>query len=179
MGLDVPVQDITTIYNDSDPQNMLVNSVRFGAALAAASGNATSESLILDELEVMPVFALLLQRYHGFSTAASSLTNAVYQAVYAKNNAQAQSTQLQLRRATNGDSVGSIQPPGLDEKQISTGLGGDEYATRAWQGFAWEVGRLPQYVNACVDFENTKLYTLGSIFVSLHVLDIIRAQIEM
>ncbi|KAK5084639.1 hypothetical protein LTR05_005717 [Lithohypha guttulata] len=144
MGLNVPLWDITPLYNSTERQDMLVNNARFGSALAAAFSNSTSTS---DNPSTLPTYPLVLQRYHGFSTAATSLSNVVYQSIYATDNAVVETAQLEARRAVGGEALGSIEALSLNEVQTSTGLGADDYAFRAWEGFAWEVQHLSDYVN--------------------------------
>lgn len=143
LGLDVPVWDITPMYTERDRHDMLVDSAPKGEALAAAFGNRSAISQNV-------TYPLVLQRYHGFTTAATSLENAVYQAVYATDNAEVQSRQLELKKNVGKGTGSELQTQTLNQVQVETGLGPDDYAFRAWRGFAYEVRRLPQYENSII-----------------------------
>lgn len=142
LGLYVPNWDITPLYNDTEEQDMLVDNVRFADSLALAFSNSTNTNADYKE---SPDYLLVLQRYHGFSTVGTSLKNSVFQAIYATNNAVAETEQLELRRAKYGDQVGELEVIGLNERQVTRDPG--DWIERGWYGLKYEVDRLPQYVD--------------------------------
>lgn len=96
MGETVPVFDIAEYYLPNDTQNMLVNSPRFGGALAdmfsTAAHNVTKNN-------TQPDYTVVLQRGHGFATVATSIEQAVYRAVYTTWNAQVLATAVEMQEA--------------------------------------------------------------------------------
>lgn len=96
IGETVPVFDIAEYYLPNDTQNMLVNSPRFGGALAdmfsTAAHNVTKNN-------TQPDYTVVLQRGHGFATVATSIEQAVYRAVYTTWNAQVLATAVEMQEA--------------------------------------------------------------------------------
>ncbi len=99
MGETVPVFDIADFYLPNDTQNMLINNVRFGGALADAfstpAHNVTKDN-------TLPDFTVVLQRGHGFATVATSIEQAVYRAVYTTWNADVLATAVGVQEAVGG-----------------------------------------------------------------------------
>ena len=79
-------------------RNLLVNTERLGAALAATfstagDGGQDDDKYVDQEMTTtttLPDHAVVLQRGHGFVTWGASLQQAVYRAVYTKQNAEIQ-----------------------------------------------------------------------------------------
>jgi hypothetical protein len=68
LGTHVPIYDITALYEPEDSQNLLVNSVAFGSALAeefSRAGSSTQDHNVL------------LTANHGFTTIGASIKQAV------------------------------------------------------------------------------------------------------
>ncbi|KAI5917928.1 class II aldolase and Adducin N-terminal domain-containing protein [Camillea tinctor] len=89
LGDNVPLWDITQLYDSTDIQDNLVTQQKFGASLAEAfGGNGT-----------FPQSVFVLMKQHGFTTCAATIEDAVYQAVYAKEAALAVMSQAMLQHA--------------------------------------------------------------------------------
>ena len=90
----MPVGDIPPLYTPGDQQDMLVNNVRFGEALAskfvdkAAFGSAEG---------LKPAHNVVLMRRHGYTTHGKDIETAVYRAIYTKINAGVQTSATNLR----------------------------------------------------------------------------------
>ncbi|RYP21443.1 hypothetical protein DL765_002233 [Monosporascus sp. GIB2] len=97
LGLNIPLWDILPLYNSTDVQDNLVTQPRFGASLAETfGGNGT-----------FPEHVFVLMKQHGFTTCATTIEDAIYQAVYAKDAALAELGQVELREAYHGAGVKS------------------------------------------------------------------------
>lgn len=83
------------LYQPGDQQNMLVNSERFGSALAAKF----SSTSLVDKTD--HDHNVVLMSNHGFTVVGSSVKQAVYRAVYTRINASIQSQALMLRSAAS------------------------------------------------------------------------------
>jgi ribulose-5-phosphate 4-epimerase/fuculose-1-phosphate aldolase len=94
----VPVWDIESLYNASDPRDMLVNTPRLGAALAATLGVNTT-------LPTSPLHRTVLQRGHGFVTVGTSIEQVTDYAYYTASNARVQSKALLINIASGGGGV--------------------------------------------------------------------------
>ena len=96
MGETLSVFDIADYYQPNDTQNMLINKLRFGGALAdmfsTAAHNVTKNN-------TQPDYTLVLQRGHGFATVATSIEQAVYRAVYTTWNAEVLATAVEVQEA--------------------------------------------------------------------------------
>lgn len=68
IGTHVPIHDITALYKPEDSQNLLVNSVAFGSALAKQFSRAGSS---------MQDHNVVLMANHGFTTIGTSIKQAV------------------------------------------------------------------------------------------------------
>lgn len=107
LGASVPVWDIASCY-DGDPDDthvhdLLVRDNRLGDSLAAAFG--APGILANGEGSGLPAHPVVLMRGHGFTTAAEDIQTAVFQAVYAQNNARLQAQSLALANATGSPGV--------------------------------------------------------------------------
>lgn len=89
IGHSAPVWDIARCYDDKSQDyiyDLLVRDTHIGDSLATAFG-VTADS---------PDHRVVLMRGHGFTTASESIETAVFQAVYAQNNARIQTSALTL-----------------------------------------------------------------------------------
>jgi len=108
LGASVPVWDIASCYDDRDAdahvRDLLVRDNHIGDSLAAAFGppQALADGEVRSEL---PAHKVVLMRGHGFTTAAEDIRTAVFQAVYAQNNARLQAQSLALTSAAGGPGV--------------------------------------------------------------------------
>lgn len=99
-GSDVPVFDITQEYESGDLQDMLVNSIKLGAALASNFVESSqADPTIRGGNGRAPAYNVVLMQNHGFTTHGTSIQQAVYRAVYTHMNAGVQSTAIILRNA--------------------------------------------------------------------------------
>lgn len=153
LGTEVPMFDITKLYEPGDQQDMLVNNTKFGSALAShfASGTANLTSPLPDHLVV-------LMRHHGFTTLGESIQDAVYRAMYTQTNASILSTAANLRSSFYGSAL--LREPeaahgsdgsGLDLLSASETAGcrnmNEATADKAFRLWVREVEVLPLYVN--------------------------------
>ncbi|KAK7183138.1 hypothetical protein DPSP01_013696 [Paraphaeosphaeria sporulosa] len=111
LGNHVPNFDIQSAYNGTDPQDMLVNTPRLGAALAAVLGTNTSRP-------TSPLYTTALQRGHGFITTGSSIEQVTEFAYYATSSARVQTRAISLLSSSG---MGSQNPQYLsvDERKDS------------------------------------------------------------
>ena len=114
-GPDVPVFDISDYYNTTSPQNMLVNTLPFGAAIANTFSTPTHN---VTQNNTVPDHLVVVQTHHGFTTVGANVEQAIYRAVYTLWNAQVQAAEL-----------GLYHDAGLDQRSVfGAGGGGDELA---------------------------------------------------
>ena len=168
--------DIAHHYQSGDNQNFLVDSKRLGEALATSfiksqatyvkvgtsivnrlTGSHTEASTDVDH-------NVVLMKNHGFTTVASSVEKAVYQAIYSQAAAKAQTTALITRNAHFGDKIdgkvdeagnikqANIQPVEgihyLDAKQAAETWSTLQLTVdRPWQLWEREVNVSRLYVN--------------------------------
>jgi hypothetical protein len=95
-GTHVPIYDIVPLYIESDQQDMLVNSVKFGSSLASTFSSPFSKS---------PEHNVVLMANHGFTTLGTSIKQAVYRAIYTQVNASVLTNAITLRNAAIGAGV--------------------------------------------------------------------------
>ncbi|OCL14583.1 arad-like aldolase/epimerase [Glonium stellatum] len=153
LGADVPMFDITKIYEAGDQQDMLVNNVKFGSALASHFAENTADST-----SPLPDHLVVLMRHHGFTTLGESIQDAVYRAMYTQTNASILSTAANLRSSFYGPALtresGAAQGSdgsGLDLLSASEMAGcrnmNEATADKAFRLWVREVEVLPLYVN--------------------------------
>src|SRR2546421_11651007 len=100
IGRDVPVFDIAPLYQSGDQQDMLVNNVRFGLALAS--------TFSVSDIGSSPEYNVVLMRRHGYTTHGKDIETAIYRAIYTKINALAQTNAIMLRQSFQG--ISKVQP---------------------------------------------------------------------
>ncbi|KAF2692001.1 hypothetical protein K458DRAFT_354195 [Lentithecium fluviatile CBS 122367] len=119
LGTGVPVWDASSHYPSGSKHDLLVRNAQLGASLSAAFKPATSAGFIYSkfrsalpsqiggsqEPDKEPNHAVVLMQSHGFTTLAHGIEEAVYQAIYTKEAAKAQTTALTIRNAHFGHSV--------------------------------------------------------------------------
>ncbi|KAI9646794.1 hypothetical protein NHQ30_004793 [Ciborinia camelliae] len=134
----VPNFDITELYTPNHRQDFLVNSEKFGAALAEKFSRP--ESTTQD-------YNVVLMANHGFTTLGFSIRQAVYRAVYTQVNAGIQTNALMLRNAEERVSeLGSIRFLNAEQASGSEKMS-DDSAERPWQLWVREVEVCPLYQN--------------------------------
>ncbi|KAL8851430.1 MAG: hypothetical protein Q9221_003701 [Calogaya cf. arnoldii] len=142
IGEETPVFEIADYYTPNDTQNLLVNNLRFGQALAntflTPTNNATSSA-------TEPDHNVVLQRGHGFTTIGTSIPLAVYRAVYTHWNAEVQATAVTINDAA-GQNRGVRYIAG---KELADTLYLDDFQAypRDWRLWAAQVGVNPLYRN--------------------------------
>ena len=160
VGTEVPVFDISHHYRAGDIQDYLVRNVHLGEALASSftksqaayakvgasivnriTGSHTEDS---DE----PDQSVVLMRGHGFTTAASSIEHAVYQAIYTQTAAKVQTTALLTQNAHFGakldgkiDDSGNIRQASIKPGQKLHYLASHQELRDASAMNQWVVGR--------------------------------------
>jgi ribulose-5-phosphate 4-epimerase/fuculose-1-phosphate aldolase len=131
----VPNWDIETAYTDTDPRDMLVNSLRLGAALASTFGTNTTRPS-------SPLHTTVLQRGHGFVTTGASVEQVVDFAYYATSNARVQSKAIALA----GASGGMVKYLSERERRACRDMNA-WIVGKPWGQWVWEVERSGAYVN--------------------------------
>ncbi len=100
LGETVLVFDIADYYLPNDTQNMLINNLHLGAALA---GTFSTPSHNITKNNTEPDSTLVLQRGPGFATVATSIEQAVYRAGYTTWNAEVLATGVDVQNAVGKD----------------------------------------------------------------------------
>lgn len=152
----VPIYDIQTSYNDTQPHHMLISNAQLGADLAEVFVAPENVSAVPPTSH--PDTNLVLMRKHGFVTFGIGIREAVYKAIFAQSNARVQTTALLLRNAYLGSKAGdaTVLSNGLNEsefqplthrqaKDTTAGMGASGH--RAWLLWVAEVESQPLYVN--------------------------------
>lgn len=114
--------DIIPLYREGDQQDLLVNNERVGSALAAHFSAAYPASSTEKKEHDHNV---VLMANHGFTTLGTSVTQAVYRAVYTHMNAGIQSQALAIKSASQNAQSGKALNPkaergewGLDDMRF-------------------------------------------------------------
>ncbi|ORY10675.1 class II aldolase and Adducin N-terminal domain-domain-containing protein [Clohesyomyces aquaticus] len=119
LGSSVPVWDISSHYPSGSKHDLLVRDTTLGASLSASFKPATSAGFLYSKMRSAlpsqiggtaepdhePEHAVVLMQSHGFTTAAHGIEEAVFQAIYTKEAAKAQTTALAIRNAHFGRTV--------------------------------------------------------------------------
>lgn len=110
-GTEVPMYDIANHYQSGDKHDFLVRSVHLGQALASHFTKSQATYVTVGtsivnritgshaEAPQDPDYPVVLMRGHGFTTAATSIEQAVYQAIYTQVAAKAQAAALTMQNA--------------------------------------------------------------------------------
>ena len=175
-GTEVPIFDIANHYQSGDKHDFLVRSTHLGQALAShfAKSQATyvkvGTSLVNritgshTEAPQDPDYPVVLMRGHGFTTAAASIEQAVYQAIYTQIAAKAQAEAIKMHNAysdaqiegkiddsgsiTKGTSKSSGKLHYLSAQDASDSAGMNQIAAhRAWKLWQREVSVSNLYIN--------------------------------
>ena len=135
-----PNWDEEIIYNSTDPKVMLVNSLKFGASLSSYFSTPSST-----DPKATPDNVLVLMRGHGFTTAGTSIEEAVVQAVYSRINAEMLTTALTTNLAA-GKKHGVKYLSAQEAKQAAAGP--DKLTVeRPWGLYSRQVAVTPLYQN--------------------------------
>ncbi|EMD65440.1 hypothetical protein COCSADRAFT_35492 [Bipolaris sorokiniana ND90Pr] len=117
LGSKVPVWDASSSYPSGSKHNLLVSNTTLGASLAATFKPATSTGFIYSKVrsalpsqlggassepQLEPDHAVVLMQGHGFVTVAHGIEEAVYQAIYTREAAKAQTTAMMILNAHTG-----------------------------------------------------------------------------
>lgn len=103
LGGPVHVWDPAPLYDDSDRQDMLVNTVRLGASLAESFGDTS--------VSKEPQRNVVLMKRHGYTTFGKDIATACYRAVYTLINAGVQTNAVLLQSA--GKANGEVETASL------------------------------------------------------------------
>jgi hypothetical protein len=178
----VPVWDASSSYPTGSKHDLFVRNAQLGASLAATFKPATSAGFIYSkfrsalpsqiggsqEPDKEPNHTTILMQNHGFVTLAHGIEEVVYQAIYTKEAAKAQTTALTIRNAHFGHVVeGKIDVEGGgkiksakakaegDVKYLSDKEAHDAWEAshdtiiRPWALWCREVEVNPLYQNKC------------------------------
>ena len=108
LGEQVPNWDIALAYTSAhQPQkrHLLVNDYALGASLAAAAEKPSGQ---------YPYHKVVLQRGHGFVALGDSMEEAVYNAIYAVDNARVQAQSEQRSNSGIGQPVQFLSPAEIE-----------------------------------------------------------------
>ncbi|KAF7957435.1 hypothetical protein EAE96_003019 [Botrytis aclada] len=146
LGDHAPSFYITELYTSNDRQDFLVNSGRFGSALAEKFSKPESST---------QDYNVVLMANHGFTTVGSSIKQAIYRAVYTQINAGLQAKALMLRNAEGG--VADLGPIRFLNAEQASGSEkfNDDTAERPWQLWVREVEASPLYQNEAVKMDSS------------------------
>lgn len=183
----MPVWSASSSYASGAPHDLLVRNAQMGASLSAAFKPATSTGFLYSKVrsalpaqiggsqepDKEPNHAVILMANHGFTTLAHGIEEAVYQAIYTKEAAKAQTAALALRNAHFGHIVeGKIDVEGGGKiKSASVKAEGDitylndreahdtweamqATLARPWGLWCREVEVNPLYRNDCPGYED-------------------------
>jgi hypothetical protein len=165
LGSNVPVWDISSHYSSGAKHDLLVRDSQLGASLSAAFKPATSAGFLYSKVrsalpaqiggsqepDKEPNYAAVLMQSHGFTTLAHGIEEVVYQAIYTKDSAQAQTTALAIRNAHFGHTVegkidveggGKIKSAKVKAEGDLTYLS-DSEAHDAWESIQGTVRHVP------------------------------------
>ena len=134
----VPNFDIESIYEESDPHDMLVNTPRLGAALAAVLGTNTSQP-------GAPLYTTALQRGHGFITTGTSIEQVTELAYYATSNARVQTRAMGLS-ASAGMGIDGVHYLSTEERRDSKNMN-IWISYKPWKQWVIQSERSGMYVN--------------------------------
>ncbi|KAJ4286095.1 hypothetical protein N0V90_013444 [Kalmusia sp. IMI 367209] len=187
LGSQVPVWNIASHYPSGSKHDLLVRDSQLGASLSAAFKPATSAGFIYSKVRSAlpsqiggssepskePDNAVVLMQGHGFTTLAHSIEEAVYQAIYTKEAAKAQTAALTIRNAHFGHIVeGKIDVEGggkiksakvkaegdlqyLNDKEAHDAWESNQGTVhRPWSLWCREVEVAPLYSNKCPGCED-------------------------
>ena len=172
--------DITKFYQSGDQHDFLVRSPHLGQALASqfAKSQATyvtvGTSIVnritgsQTEAPQDPDYPVVVMRNHGFTTAATSIEYAVFQAIYTQVAARAQASALTIQNAYSGAKIqgkindgGSITngtvKPAAELHYLTAQEASDTASTnakvydRAWKLWEREVSVSSLYINELND----------------------------
>ena len=172
----MPLFDIKQHYQSGDSHDFLVRNAHLGEAFAAhfTTSQATymkvGTSIVnritgsKTEAPSAPDHPVVLMQGHGFATVASSIEQAVYQAIFTQAAAKAQTTALTIQRAYSEakldgkvEDSGNIKQASIKHAQDVQYLNSQEaadstkmnhqVAERAWKLWEREVSVSPLYVN--------------------------------
>ncbi|KAF2007211.1 hypothetical protein P154DRAFT_528879 [Amniculicola lignicola CBS 123094] len=188
LGSNVPMWDASSHYPSGSKHDLLVRNATLGASLSSAFKPATSAGFLYSKVRSalpsqiggaapepsnLPDHAVVLMQGHGFTTAAQSIEEAVYQAIYTKEAAKVLTTALTIHNAHFGHTVeGSVDVQGsgkiksakiktegevkyLSDKDLTDAWEAISHTiTRPWELWRREVEVNPLYRNNCPDGED-------------------------
>ena len=139
---DVPVWDISPLYNDSDQQDMLVNNTRLGASLAGTFSSSSASPAV-------PETNVVLMKRHGYTTWGKDIPTAVYRTIYTLINAGVQTKAIMIQAAAkNAGIVESAEITGLEQRHAQDCQKMNEATQdKSWRLWIREVEASPIYRN--------------------------------
>ncbi|KAI1129499.1 class II aldolase and Adducin N-terminal domain-containing protein [Nemania abortiva] len=144
LGESVPVFDIAKHYLANDTQDLLVRNTRLGAALAAEFGDGTTPGAQGEN-------TVVLMRNHGFTTCASDVPTAVFQAIYTQVNAQVQTSALDLQATGRASGAGTDDRHGVvyltEQQAIDSWVSNSGTIQRPYSLWVRQVEVSPLYMN--------------------------------
>ena len=135
LGGEVPNFDIEGVYEEGEPRDMLVNSVRLGGALAGMFGRNETRG-------TEPLHTMVLMRGHGFVTVGDSVEQVTDFAYYASSNARVLTKALLLAGCQGGDVRHLIA-----EERKATNEMNRWIVFKPWRQWVMEVERSGRFVN--------------------------------
>lgn len=179
LGTKVPVWNASGHYPSGAKHDLLVRDATLGASLAATFKPATSTAFIYSKVRsalpaqlggatseppLEPDHAVVLLRGHGYTTVAHGIEEAVYQAIYTKEAAKAQTAALTMQNAcadyavegkVDGEAGGQIKH-GKARAEASLHYLSDGEAHDAWEAMASTLAR--PWALWCREVEVNPLY---------------------
>lgn len=183
----MPVWDASSHYPSGSKNDLLVSNPTLGASLAATFKPATSAGFIFSKVRsalpsqvggaqgeqpLEPDHSVVLLQGHGFTTVAGGIEEAVFQAIYTREAAKAQTTALTIHNAHFGYTIeGKVDTQGNgaiksakaktegDLKYLTDKESADTWTSirgtiaRPWALWTREVEINPLYQNNCPNGE--------------------------
>ena len=148
-GSGSPLFDIEQYYGPNDPKDTLIRTPGLGSALSAYFSIPIS-----NETKAFPDTVAVLMRGHGFTTAATDIESAVFQAIYAQGNARILTSAIGLSAAAGQDKASGVRYL-TDQEAIDTWKGNQPTVSRPWGLWKREVEAVGRenglYVNTLDD----------------------------
>lgn len=139
--------DIAPLYKPGDQQDMLVNNVRFGEALASKFVDKAAPG---SDKDVKPAHNVVLMRRHGYTTHGTDIETAVYRAIYTKINAGVQTSATNIRH--NFPQISKLEQkfdfePLTPEQCKGCTIMNEGYQDKPWRLWVQEVEKSHLYTN--------------------------------
>ena len=143
LGGAVPVWDPALLYDDSDRQDMLVNTERLGTSLAESFGRKASSTT------VEPEWNVVLIKSHGYTTLGKDIATACYRAICTLVNAGVQTIATLLSAASSKEAKAAGGVTGLSKRHARDCQTMTEATQfKSWDLWSREVEASPLYRNS-------------------------------